>query len=268
MRALFTLTPSEAKRLIAKAVVKLPQVQNAYENGRLAVTNGTTNAFVVEELLGIKLKKENYTAGVITDGRPCVSDLRQMLKPYLFDRGKRVDTTIAEFIKNFTAGDVVIKGANAVDPDGNAGILVGSREAGTIGAVWSLLKAVGATLIVPVGLEKLVPFIPTDVGIDHFTSAQGGISLGMPAGLFPVVGAQVITEIEALAILGEVEAVLLAAGGTGGSEGSTTFMIEGTEEKVTKMVQLIKEIKGEPPVGRSRRACSSCDKPCAYLQKN
>ena len=110
MRALFTLTPAEAKRLIAKAVVKLPQVQEAYKNGRLAVVGGTTNAFVVEELLGIKLKKENYTAGVITDGRPCVSDLPQMIKPYLFEHGKRVDTTIGEFVKRFTARDALIKG--------------------------------------------------------------------------------------------------------------------------------------------------------------
>ncbi|HHU30920.1 MAG TPA: hypothetical protein GXZ53_09600 [Firmicutes bacterium] len=264
MRALFTLTPAEAKRLIAKAVVKLPQVQEAYKNGRLAVVGSTTNAFVVEELLGIKLKKENYTAGVITDGRPCVSDLPQMIKPYLFEHGKRVDTTIGEFVKQFTARDVLIKGANAVDPEGNAGILVGSREAGTIGAVWPLLTAVGAALIMPAGLEKLVPYIPTGIGIDHFTPEEGGISLGMPAGLFPVIGAQVITEIEAMAILGGVEAVLIAAGGTGGSEGSTTFMIEGPEENVNKMMQLVKAVKGEPPVGSSRRACDDCDKPCAY----
>lgn len=260
MKALFTLTPAEAKRLIAKAVVRLPSVRYAYQYGKLAVANGTTNGFVAEELLGVAINKENYTAGVITSGRICVSEIHKIMKPYLFQRGEQVEGTIRDFIKDYRAQDVVIKGANAVDPQGNAGILVGSREGGTIGAVWSILTSVGATLVVPVGLEKLVPFIPANIGIDHFS-----VSLGMPSGLFPVPGAVVITEIEALILLCDVKATLIAAGGTGGSEGSTTFAVEGTDDNVEKTIALIKNIKGEPPVPRSRRACSTCESRCALF---
>ena len=262
MQALFTLTPAEAKRLIAKAVVKLPAVQHAYRNGKLAIGNGTTNAFVVEELLGITVPKENYTAGVITAGRICVSEVEKIIKPYLFVRGQRVEANIGEFVQDFSGGDVFIKGANAVDPRRNAGILVGSRTGGTIGAVWSVLKSVGATLVIPVGLEKLVPHVPDGIGIDHFD-----VTLGMPAGLFTVTGAEVITEIEALATLCNVQATLIASGGTGGSEGSTTFAVSGNREELDRVMELVKSIKGEPPVPRSRRACSSCGNPCEFYRK-
>jgi hypothetical protein len=52
MQALFTLTPSESKRLIAKAVAALPEVQEAREHGYLVIGRGSTNAYLIEELLG------------------------------------------------------------------------------------------------------------------------------------------------------------------------------------------------------------------------
>ena len=51
MKAVVTLTPSESKRLIAKAVVKMPEVQKAWDEAYLLLADGTTNAFVVQELL-------------------------------------------------------------------------------------------------------------------------------------------------------------------------------------------------------------------------
>lgn len=261
MEILFTLTPAEAKRLLAKAVVQLPAVQKAFKYGRLAIVNGTTNAFVVEELLHETISKERFTYGVITAGRTCSNDPDKALKPYLFEQGQRVEANLKEFLAALQGADVVIKGANAVDHEGNIGILLGSRDGGTIGAAWPTLQAVGATLIVPVGLEKLVPAVrqvPASVGIDNYAH-----SLGMPVGYMPITTkATVVTEIEALAILGKVEATLIAAGGTGGSEGSTTFVVAGTEERVEKVWQLIKQIKGEPPVRRARQACANCSVRC------
>ena len=50
MQALFTLTSSESKRLLGKAVAALPEVQQAKDNGYLVVSRGSTNAFIIEEL--------------------------------------------------------------------------------------------------------------------------------------------------------------------------------------------------------------------------
>jgi len=49
--ALVVLNPSESRRLLAKATVALPEVQNAMKNGMIIIGRGITNAYVTEELL-------------------------------------------------------------------------------------------------------------------------------------------------------------------------------------------------------------------------
>jgi len=57
MQALFTLTPAESKRLIGKAVAALPRFRTRRK--RLPPrSRGSTNAYILEELLGSKIKKE------------------------------------------------------------------------------------------------------------------------------------------------------------------------------------------------------------------
>ena len=51
MLAQLTLTPSEGKRLIAKAISCLEQVQQAYKDGIVIIATSTTTAFVAEEVL-------------------------------------------------------------------------------------------------------------------------------------------------------------------------------------------------------------------------
>jgi hypothetical protein len=58
-----------------------------------------------------------------------------------------------------------------------------------------------------------------------------------------------LTEIQALALLAGVEATHVASGGVGGSEGAVVLSIEGEESRVEKAFELVKSIKGEPPVG-------------------
>jgi hypothetical protein len=48
MQALFTLTPSESKRLIGKAVAAMPEVQNAKEKGYLIIGRDSTNIYITE----------------------------------------------------------------------------------------------------------------------------------------------------------------------------------------------------------------------------
>jgi len=61
MQALFTLTPAESKRLIARGIVSIPEVQQAKEEGYLIVGRGSTNAYIVEELQGKSIEKEKYS---------------------------------------------------------------------------------------------------------------------------------------------------------------------------------------------------------------
>lgn len=53
----FVLTPAAGKKLIAMAVVSLPEVRQAYEKGRLAIANGTTTSYIIEALTGKPVKR-------------------------------------------------------------------------------------------------------------------------------------------------------------------------------------------------------------------
>ena len=54
--ALVVLNPSESRRLLAKATVALPEVQHALAHGTIIIGRGVTNAYVTEELLGIRIE--------------------------------------------------------------------------------------------------------------------------------------------------------------------------------------------------------------------
>ncbi|MDO8491299.1 MAG: hypothetical protein Q7T04_04720 [Dehalococcoidia bacterium] len=244
--AMVALTPSESKRLLAKAVAILPEVKRALQIGTVVIAKGTTNAFVVEELLGIKIDKAEYSAGVIAQGSPRVNPAT-LPRPYVLRKGQLVDVSLSEAVKDFGPEDVFIKGANAVDMEGNVGILVTSNVAGTIGAALPIVTPRGSHLIMPVGLEKLVPSVleaARKCGIFRFKYA-----IGSSPGMVPVVTGKVVTEVQALAVLGGVRATHVASGGVGGSEGSVVLAVEGTEANVKRAFDLVASLKGEPPVG-------------------
>ncbi len=246
--AIFALTPSESKRLIAKAVAVLPEVQKAYREGWLVISRGTTNAYLAEEILGLKVPKYNYCAGIICDGALKTTSREERMLPYVLHKGQPTDMTTDEAVKYFGADDVFVKGANAVDPWGNAGVLVGDEKGGTIGGALGSLAARGSHLIVPVGLEKLIPSVPEAArvcGIKRFKYA-----LDMAVGLVPIVTARVVTEIQALALLAGVKATHVGSGGIGGSEGAVALVVEGTDEQVQRAWDLVQAIKGEPAITR------------------
>lgn len=245
--ALVCLTPAESKRLIAKAIAAMPEVKTALKKGIVIIARGTTNAFVVEEMLGIKLElKSSYTLGCITGGELVANESESILKPFVLQKGKQVDMLPKDALQEFKGGDVFIKGANSVDMQGNAGILVGGATAGTIGEAFPTLIARGSHLIIPVGLEKLVPSVTEAAG--HCGSFRFKYSMGLPCGLIPLTNAIVVTEVQAMEILAEVAATHVASGGIGGSEGSVVLSVSGDEENLEKAFELVKSVKGEPPV--------------------
>ncbi|MCL4370580.1 MAG: hypothetical protein M1380_06700 [Chloroflexi bacterium] len=56
MRAQVSLTVSEGKLLIARAIASLPEVRSAFENGRILLKGGTTVSALAEELVGVPLR--------------------------------------------------------------------------------------------------------------------------------------------------------------------------------------------------------------------
>ncbi len=246
--ALVVLNPAESRRLLAKATVALPEVQNAWKNGMIIISRGVTNAFVTEEFFGISVEpKAGQTVGMVCDGITNGNSGPPPCTWHVIRQGKAVEDADSNVeMLNFTSGDVYIKGANAIDNQGNAGIYVASVKSGSIGMAWPIIAPRGCHLIIPVSLEKLIPSVidaSKHTGIYHFK-----YSTGIPVKLIPMPLATVVTEIQAFAILAGVRAYHIGSGGVGGSEGSVHLSLAGDEESVERAFELAKSVKGEPPV--------------------
>ena len=150
-------------------------------------------------------------------------------------------------ILSFGPDDVFIKGANAIDVDGNAGILTSSLSAGRL--AWSGRSSRRAA---PAFSCRSAWRSSSRLGhrgraLHGYLSLQVEHGSARPADAEIELG-QVITEIQALALLAGVRATHIGSGGVGGSEGAVVLSIEGEEAAVDKAFELVKSIKGEPPV--------------------
>ena len=259
MLAQVVLTPAESKRLIAKAVAMHEKVKKALENGIIAISHGSTNAYVLEELAGMKLKdKSKYVAGVIIAQGACVVPREKRINSIVIERGVAREESVEEAVKRMGKGDVLIKGANLIDSNMHAGVMLGSEVGGTLGRVLGTVLAKGIEIIIPVSLEK---YIPGDV---FEISGKTGIekirySLGIPCGVMPLPG-ELITELEAFKILSnrKVEASVIASGGISGAEGAKCFLLEGSEKELKNIFDVVKGIKGERGIEGIKRECGKC----------
>ncbi len=258
MRAVFVFTPNESKRFIAKAVARLPEVKRAKIKGEIVIGHGSTNVYVAEEILGECPGKDKFLSGQIIHGILCVTQAEEKPPMIVIRKGKRIPPklTMEETLTSFDAGSVFIKGANAVDPEGNAGVFVAHPSGGTIGYAYGILCARGCHLIVPVGLEKLIPSVPKAAKLCGQSTFH--YSQGIRIGMVPMVNAEVITEVEAFQVLFDLEAIHIGGGGVRGSEGSVVLVTEGEKKKVDKAIRLIESIKGEPPLRPKKSFCVSC----------
>lgn len=258
-----SLTPAESKRLIAKAVAKLPEVQRAFQEGIVVINVGSTNACVAEELLGQKIEHERFVAGVVLPKGTCVVPREKRMREIVVRRGKVIEARADDVLPEMGPGDVFVKGANALDASGVAGVLLADPRGGTMGRSIGALFSRGINIIVPVGLEKFIPGSVNDIaviaGMDRMASATG-----MPLGLMPVAG-KVITEVGAIQILTGGEAMVMGKGGLSGAEGSVTLLVRGTPEQVKKLRDIIESIKGEAPP-RIQTDCRACDQQNCWLK--
>jgi hypothetical protein len=246
--AMVVLNPSESRRLLGKATAALPEVRRAMSHGTIIIGRGITNAYVTEELLGLRVEpKAGLTVGMVCGGLTTGNSGPPATPHHVIRDGRIVEGADSkQEILTFGPDDVFIKGANAIDMEGYAGVLTSSLIGGTIGMAWPVVTSRGSHLIMPVGLEKLVPSVIDGArhsGIHHFKW-----SMGLPARLTPVVICEIVTEIQALALLAGVKTTHIASGGVGGSEGAVVLSIEGEESRVEQAFELVKSIKGEPAV--------------------
>ena len=265
MQALFTFTSSESKRLIGKAVAALPEVQQAKNNGYLVIGRGSTNAFIVEELMKSKTDKERYVAGQIIRGVLCVLGQEQRTKPVTFHKGEIQAVEPGAVMDKLVPGDIVIKGANAVDPFGNVGVLMAGPGGGTMGQFYLGLKVQGVATIYPVGLEKLIPSV--EEAAHYGGKLLLGRTIGCRVGMVCVPDGRIVTEIEAIDTLFGLKAIHYASGGWGGAEGAVTLIVEGEDDDVNKCMDLIESIKGEPPLPGVKPPCKTCGAPCSFKGK-
>jgi len=252
------LKVAESKRLIGKAVAQMPIVKNALANGLIIVIKGTTNAYVAEEIAGGKFDHAAFVTGRIEPEKggkylPKAKPVNHLI----LEKGKVLDISLEEAAKKLKRGDVVIKGANALDYKNKiAGVNILHPEGGTTGATMPIIVARKAHLVIPVGLEKLVAGDLVDLTLKMREPME---TLSSPAGswqtLFPghnipsmwLLTGEIVTELEAIKILTGATAFQASAGGVSGAEGSVWIVFRGTRDQVKKALELTKSIQGEPP---------------------
>lgn len=246
----FILTPAAGKRLIGKALAAHPTVQAASRSATLVIIAGTTNGYAAEEiLLGLGqadgFSRKRFFRGIVlppgktteTGRLPDESDFPGdvVIVKGVWQKGK----TIFDVAEGLREGDVILKGANALDlARKQAAVLIGHPRGGT--TITALQATVGrrVQLILPVGLEKRIPGDLMELAARMNAPKESGFRL------LPVPG-EVFTEIEAIRLLTGAEAELIAGGGVGGAEGAVWLALRGSPEQLAKTAELIKGVSGE-----------------------
>lgn len=272
MLAQVVLTPTESKKLIAKAVAKMDVVRQA---GLVVLHPSSSTYFVVEELTGNKPDTNFWVCGLVAPRGNCVE--MAMLEPpprapegrggfrswWVIREGRLCPPgeTIAELIEQMKPTDAFIKGVNALDPTGGVGILLGDPAAGgSWGPIVSAWRRVSFSLVFPVGLEKLIP-IPIGQAAQETRPAKYDYAMGLPTALSACPEGETVskvTEVDALSILSGAVAVPVAAGGLAGAGGAVTLVVKGDESQVKKAIEFIEQSKGARLPQLRLRNCKGC----------
>lgn len=249
MNASVVLTVAQGKRLIAKAVAQMPEVQHALAKGMLAIGRGTTDAYVAEEILGQTMPKGEYVAGrTLPPGVPASRLGTGKYPDIVLRAGQRVEEmTIAQAVDAMGPGDVFIKGGNALNYQQQvAGVLIGHPRGGTCGDNYGTIISRKVHLIIPIGLEKLVY---DDISALSRASRSPEVHPSSPVpSLYPLTGT-IVTEIEAMKMLCAVNAHLFSAGGVAGAEGAVWLLLEGEKHDLDRALALCEELENEPNLG-------------------
>jgi hypothetical protein len=248
----YMLTPAAGKRIIGKALAVHPAVTSVLEKGTLVIVAGTTNSYVAEEILdAIGQRKEfsrrGFFRGIsLPPSRPTTDSGRLPDESgfpgdvVVTDGTWRKGKTIFDVVDDLKKGDLILKGANALDVvHRRAAILIGHPKAGTIGVALQAVIGRRVQLMLPVGLEKRI-----DGDLDIIAQKVNAPSAKGPRFL-PVPG-RVFTEIDAVHLLTGAKAEMIAGGGVCGAEGSVWMAVGGTDDQMEKVALVMKMVLPEP----------------------
>ena len=271
MKSVVTLTSSESKRLVAKGIVKMDQVQEALQNGIIAIDGGSSGAYVADELareVGSQLAEKDlreYIIGLIAKDGSCLEAVEALKLP-VFVHGQIEyvnfpEENFTQYFSRMTDKDIFVKGGNAVDINGKAGGLCAAHGGGHLGMWLPHAIVVGIPVIIPMTINKTIPTTIEKV-VEALGTARISIkhSHGMAVGMLPMPGT-VVREVEAISILSGAEAIPVAGSGIGSGEGTVTFLIQGKDKHVEQAWDLIQGIKGEPRLEEKGTECKSCPVP-------
>lgn len=240
----FALTPAAGKQLIANALAQNEHLLKAARERTVVVVAGTTNRYVAKALLEAIGESEftgkHFFRG-ITSGKPVPADLPEMDGDVVIEKGRWIHGRIIQDVApELKAGDIILKGANAVDlKTGDAAVLIGHPEGGTLTGIFAAAIGRRVEVMVPVGVEKRV-----DGAISQLCSLcndpqASGVRLAPAPG-------KAYTEIDAIREMTGAQAALIAAGGICGYEGAAWFQCTGTDEELKKVREVIEKVKNTP----------------------
>lgn len=249
----FHITVPAGKRLIAKAVISLEQIQSALKNNTIVIIAGSTNGYVAEELLMHidqigDFSKNTFFRG-ITPGpgkKIDVANAAYFNTDVVVEKGKWAkEKTIFDVAEGLGKGDIIVKGANAIDSERKlAGIQVRTQNLGPSGPMMNAVIIKRSELIIPVGLEKRVfGNIAQVISKVNDPSTTTGMNMIAMSGT-------IITELEAIEMLTGASAELVAGGGIFGGEGGYWIAVTGTEEQLHAARDIINSVINEPPFGQ------------------
>lgn len=269
-----TLTSYEAKILIAYGIFRSEIFSKAYENHKILFKGSTT----VSALSQLAIKTPLRICGRMTkNGMKANKNESKSPHWLLYNKGlvANVDDRIEEVIKSFSINDLFITGANAIDCFGNAALLIGSQGGGGYGKVLGSVCTEGFKTLILATSDKLIMGNINEL-YNKIHRQSCDYSNGMACGLAPIYG-QIITEVEAIKIIADVDAHIFAHGGIDGAEGGAAIQIEGEESEIEEILNIIDEIKEKDILLGDEKSLKECSFPsygcgqhlsCKYAKKN
>lgn len=269
-----TLTVEEGKEIIALGILKHALFLKSFDEGKIIFKGGTTVSKITEKLLGVSLR----ISGRITT-RGTVSSLKALDTPHSIllcnNKWNNIDKTIVEEVNGLTKDDLIICGANAFDYKGKAAMMAGSPGGGNPGESLSSWFSEGASVLIPVGIEKMIPGDLDEI-IKKSSRTGKSLSWGMAVGLLPIYG-EIFTEVEAIKMLADVECFVIGAGGLVGAQGCATLEIWGSEDELDKIIEILIGVKDgalnisgdEQSLVECRAICVNCGRhlSCGYKSR-
>lgn len=256
MKYLLSLTPTEAKKFIAKTLVRKNEaIKKALKEGIIVLHPSTSTSFIYEELVGKKPEGICFIGAIAPKGT-CISrefeevaaqrkkgfDQRDVAYSWVFKKGQLIKgIPLGEWLSKMGPGDFYVKGVNVIDPKGEAGVLTANPDGGTITRAMKHAREGRFELLLIATSNKLI-----GTSIEEASEVTGPEKLdgamGIPTRLVKVHGT-LITEKEAFRLQG-IKATPIAAGGLREAEGSVLCVLDGSEADVKACLETIGECKG------------------------